>query len=96
MGDKLHNEVTERDVRITELQSGIQQLNNAQIESMKEKAALCTEINELCNFNNNLSHSLLSEHQKAITLDETREKMEFNAQKQVLINFYNTSRTKSK
>ncbi|KAF5279446.1 hypothetical protein FQA39_LY05556 [Lamprigera yunnana] len=79
LGEKLQLEVVERDVKITELETNMIQLNNAQIENSKEKVALCVELKEVCSLNDKLNNSLEFEQQKIGELNETKKRIESTA-----------------
>lgn len=85
MGEKLHCEVAERDVKISELQGNVEKLNNAQLENTRDKVALCVELTEVCTLNDQLNNSLVAEHQKSAHLDESKKLLESSASMQVNI-----------
>ncbi|XP_031355711.1 putative leucine-rich repeat-containing protein DDB_G0290503 [Photinus pyralis] len=83
LGEKLQCEVVERDVKISELESNMKELNNAQIEYAKDKVALCLELSEVSSLNEKLSNSLVSKHKKLDQLHDTKKQIESAASAQL-------------
>ncbi|KAF5292870.1 hypothetical protein FQR65_LT11122 [Abscondita terminalis] len=79
LGEKLQCEVDERDVKITELQSSMKELNNAQLETTKDKVALCVELKEVCSLNDQLNTTLEFEQQKMDELHQMKKLIEDTA-----------------
>lgn len=87
LGEKLQNEVAEKDVAINELQNNVKQLNSFQMESTKEKVALCEELNKVFSVKEVLNTKLTAELEKNVILDESKREIQNNANLQVAIIF---------
>ncbi|KAI4463458.1 hypothetical protein MML48_4g00008595 [Holotrichia oblita] len=94
LGDKLQAEIRDRDAIINELQQNIQKLSEMQKMSIKEKAALCEELTEVCSFKDILSNKLEDEISKNAKINESRKVLETNAVRQLesLRSFHNVER----
>lgn len=65
-------EVKQREETISQLQNSIKALSNANLETTRDKIALCMELNEVAVAKEHLSNSLNTEIKKNISLDELR------------------------
>ncbi|XP_065161337.1 myosin-J heavy chain-like [Atheta coriaria] len=83
LGEKLQNEVAEKDVAINELQNNVKQLNSFQMESTKEKVALCEELNKVFSVKEVLNTKLTAELEKNVILDESKREIQNSANLQL-------------
>ncbi|CAH0547575.1 unnamed protein product [Brassicogethes aeneus] len=83
VGEKLKNEVAQRDNTISELKGNMEKLNSLQMENAKEKLSLCYELSEVCNIKEQLSGVLSIEVQKNQALCEAQKDLESTATSQV-------------
>lgn len=67
-----------REETISQLQNNIKALSNANLETTRDKLALCIELNEVCTAKENLNNTLNTEMQKNVSLDETKKMYEQN------------------
>ncbi|XP_030767919.1 myosin-11-like isoform X3 [Sitophilus oryzae] len=80
-GEKLKEEIIERDKVITQLKDNVQKLNELQIENAKEKLSLCYELNEVCQLKEKLSEVLNTEVRKNAELGQSKEAIAKSVQK---------------
>ncbi|GJQ81440.1 hypothetical protein Trydic_g14597 [Trypoxylus dichotomus] len=83
LGDRLQTEIDQRDAVISELQENIKKLGEMQKASVKEKAALCEELTEVCSFKEILSNKLENEMSKNIKISESKKELETNVAKEM-------------
>ncbi|XP_050315228.1 putative leucine-rich repeat-containing protein DDB_G0290503 [Anthonomus grandis grandis] len=82
-GEKLKEEILERDRTINELQNNMQKLNEIQIQHAKEKLALCQELNEVSQLKDKLNDGLNNEVKKNVELGHSKEAMAKSVQFQM-------------
>ncbi|XP_049818630.1 polyamine-modulated factor 1-binding protein 1 isoform X2 [Aethina tumida] len=83
IGEKLKEEVIERDNTISLLRGNMDKLNYIQVENTKEKLSLCHELSEVCTIKEQLSTVLSTEVQRNYALCEANKDLESTATDQV-------------
>lgn len=79
LGEKLKMEVKQREEIILHLQKNIKTLSSANLESTKDKMALCMELNEASCAKQHLNTVLDTEIKKNSTIQEERHQVESDA-----------------
>lgn len=88
LGEKLKMEVKQREETITQLQNNIKTLSNANLETTRDKIALCMELNEASNAKDYLSNVLETEVKKSATVEESKKQSETEALTKVFFYHY--------
>lgn len=79
LGEKLKVEVKQREETITMLQNNIKALSNANLETTRDKIALCVELSEINSKKEHLNNVLSQQIEKNYSLDETKRTCESEA-----------------
>lgn len=77
----------QREETISQLQHNIKELSNANLETTKDKIALCMELNQACTAKEYLNKSLNTEMEKNISLDETKKSCQEDVMNKVMCLF---------
>ncbi|CAH1980835.1 unnamed protein product [Acanthoscelides obtectus] len=83
IGDKLKTEIIERDKKILQLRSSVQELTGIQIKNTKEKMSLCCELSEVCQIKEHLNGVLSLQMRKNAALGDSKKELAQTASSQI-------------